>query len=817
MTNTIVHPHETKNNPQDAGATFERMAAHLHRGGAWRHFWTPNGGDEGDRRISFWIPAGAPFTLPESWRRAKNCYFTVNPTTTQGKEHEASTNATVAATNALLMELDGKDFVQPHEWQPHYRTPDLTEFDPKLDDGASEKEKAAAQRKAKGKKRGALQKAQTAAIDAAYKADPAEYKGRALAHVLALAVRPSVVWDSGGGYQMVWLLRDTVPVTDANRAQVAHVQREWVHLHGGDPAATDLRRILRVPGSLNYKPKYAPNYPVVTFLWADLGALYSFDELAAMVPPLATPTAAKRKAVHVPEGCPVDLMDTGDVPVLPQHAAVTEYNRKTKLRDLLIEYGYTPGRSPSRLSRPGGDTEGVELHPDNTATIFSSADPLHGARCTPALAYAVYEHGGDVNATMDALTGGAWGLKQRKATAGQWATVKDWLWRGGAEEALRAAGVKRVDGYLRTLGAMIDQAEAKGGYTCIAPGMRKLAEAACCGLGTLTRHLATLFAGGLIDLYPGDAATLTPTLIDLDFAYCAQPEQVSGVSSDTCSAYTRYRELARDDAFQGGYRLEWAMPWHEKTPTEKPLPASAALAWAALAWAGPMTRRELADELGTTPARVTGATKRLHELGLIERERTGRAWTYSLIQGAEEALAKVRPAMHSYGLAGRRRYQTLMHYRRSALQSKQEGKAAAIMKRADELRTRGLAVGVDVAAKGLPVGRKDAQERGRYQKGTTEQWAQGVQTGRRRAEANRFVALTAGERWRRREYAKAAGAAADQWADFWEWLKLDYPTADFVGMSKTDVIGKFKQWEIIRDSTPTWRFVDVAGAALAAD
>ena len=781
MTTHTLAPNEAKNNPLDAGATFERMATHLHRGGAWRHFWTPNGGDEGDRNRSFWVPAGAPFALPQGWQRGKNCYFTVNPTTIRRKDSEASTNDTVAAVNALLMELDGKDFVQPHEWQPHYSTPDLT--------GLS-----------KAKARGALQKAQTTAIDAAYKADPAEYKGRALAHVLGLSVRPSVAWDSGGGYQMVWLLRDTVPVTDANRAQVAHVQREWVHLHGGDPAATDLRRILRVPGSLNYKPKYAPNYPAVTFLWADLGALYTFDELAALVPPLATPTPAKRKPVHVPEGCPVDLVDSGDVPVLPQHAAINAYNRTTKLRDQLIGYGYTPSqRNPKRLSRPGGDTEGVELHPNNTAAIFSSADPLYGALCTPALAYAVYEHGGDVNAAMDALTAGEWGRKERKATAGQWATVKDWLWRGGAEEALRSAGVKRVDGYLRTLGAMIDHAEKKGGYTSIAPGMRKLAEAACCGLGTLSRHLATLFAGGLIDLHPGDAKTLTATAIDLEFAFRAQPEQVSVPASETCSGYARYRDLARDDAFQGGYRLEWARPWHVAEPTIKPLPPSAALAWAALAWAGPMTRRELADELGTTPARTANATRRLHELGLVEREQTGRTWTYTLTQGAEEALAKVRPAMYSFGLAGRRRYQTLMHYRRSALSARQESKAEAIKRRADELRTRGLAVGVDVAAKGLPVVRKDAQERGLVKAGTPEQWAQALQTARDRLYGHRLgewaaeFAPDGTKRMGKRAYAQARARLEANFAPFFEWLQEAHGSK-FVAMAERDIVAKCAEW-----------------------
>ena len=684
MTDTILHPVSRIINSKsaiDTVTTLAALAAHTHRAppgvAIWRHWWTP------EDKQSLWLPAGVPFVLPARLRNGHSCYFTVNPTNKRRKNSQASINADVAAINALLMEIDGKDFVEPHEWQPHYTTPALEGMD-------------------KAHARGALQKAQTAAIDAAYKAKPAEYKARALAHVLGLAVRPSVAWDSGGGYQMLWLLRETVPIDDSNRAAVAHVQREWVHLMGGDPAASDLRRVLRVPGSFNRKPKYAPNYPEVTFLWADLDLQYDYAELAALVP--AKPTPTQRKAVHMPAGVALDLAINAELPTLPQHEAVTAYNRATNLRDLLISYGYSEStHNPDRLSRPGADSDGLQLHPNNTATIYSSGDPLYGARCTPALAYCVYEHGGDVDATMDALTGGEWTTKPRKATPEQWAAAKEWLYRGGAEATLRAVGVKRVDGYLKTLGAMLDHAEKRGGFTTIAPGMRSLAEAACTGVGTLSRHMATLFAGKLIGLKMGDAGTMTATRIDLDFVYRAQPEQVYSTPKDTCSTYERYRNYSRDDAFQGGYRQAWGTAWHLAQTTLKPLPASAAAVWAALADAGEMNRRELAEELGTTFSRVATATRRMLELGLLEVEKVGRARVYGLTAAAVDLLNEARPKMHSYGLAARRRYQSLQYSLRQAGKNRNERKEERLRQRMKALAAKALDNGLDLAARGAPA------------------------------------------------------------------------------------------------------------------
>jgi hypothetical protein len=58
------------------------------------------------------------------------------------------------------------------------------------------------------------------------------------------------------------------------------------------------------------------------------------------------------------------------------------------------------------MHRPGGNTAGVQLHADNTASIYSSADPLWcGHRITPAHALCVFAYDGDVGEMLQALGG----------------------------------------------------------------------------------------------------------------------------------------------------------------------------------------------------------------------------------------------------------------------------------------------------------------------------------------------------------------------------------------------------------------------------
>ncbi len=105
-------------------------------------------------------------------------------------------------------------------------------------------------------------------------------KGKAREHIDALKVSPSVIVDSGGGYHCYWFLCDTfVITTESDRDRARQLQADWVVLVGGDLGAKDLARVLRVPGTHNLKPQYAPNYPLVDFARADLELVYALEDL----------------------------------------------------------------------------------------------------------------------------------------------------------------------------------------------------------------------------------------------------------------------------------------------------------------------------------------------------------------------------------------------------------------------------------------------------------------------------------------------------------------------------------------------------------
>lgn len=195
-----------------------QLLALLHRGGVYAYWWTLEG------QHTTWWRVGAPAALPSA---DKNIYVGVHPTTripdtnVRGElKPSRSLRAQlgiIAALGCFYTELDAKDF-----------------------DGDKDKARAA---------------------------------------VDALDPRPSVLIDSGGGYHLYWLLDEPwILVTDEDREEAKRYQAAWVAYVGGDPAVKDLARVLRVPGTLNYK--YDPPR-TVTYIYADFDRRFARAALQA--------------------------------------------------------------------------------------------------------------------------------------------------------------------------------------------------------------------------------------------------------------------------------------------------------------------------------------------------------------------------------------------------------------------------------------------------------------------------------------------------------------------------------------------------------
>lgn len=218
------------------------LLAMLHRGGAWAYWWTAPG------KASTWFEVGRRRPLPTG---QQNIYFGVHPSTeipktkTDGRpakpEGVRSRIDTIAAVNCLFGEFDAKDF-----------------------EGG---------------------------------------KPAALTHILRLPAKPTAIIDSGGGWHAYWIFRIPIPITDNSTSKrLCRLQARWVEFVGGDPGAKDLARVLRVPGTLNYK--YDPPRPV-EFHRLDWEILYDPDELELLLPadlPQPTRPSARHESGELEPG-----------------------------------------------------------------------------------------------------------------------------------------------------------------------------------------------------------------------------------------------------------------------------------------------------------------------------------------------------------------------------------------------------------------------------------------------------------------------------------------------------------------------------------
>lgn len=300
--------------------------AHLHRGGAYAYYHVL------PQRRSVWYAVGEEPGI-DPGRARTNLYFSVHPSRAippanahgevKPPEYVRSQLRTIAAINCLFAEFDEKD-----------------------------------------------------------------YGAGIPAHLEALCVpTPSVLVASGGGVHAYWLLAEPYVLDTPERLEAAkHMQSAWVSVVGGDPGAHDLCRVLRVPGSWNYK--YEPRRPVA-WLRCDLGATYPLVALTAHLP-----------RVTVREVAPVPYVGP---------SSITTYNDRQSVSALLEQRGYRwQGRR--KMLSPWSSTgqAGVTVDEDaNRVFVHHGSDPLHdGYWKRPFDVVRILDFGGDFRRTLEAVREG---------------------------------------------------------------------------------------------------------------------------------------------------------------------------------------------------------------------------------------------------------------------------------------------------------------------------------------------------------------------------------------------------------------------------
>lgn len=235
------------------------------------------------------------------------------------------------------------------------------------------------------------QKRYIAAVNCLYGEFDAKTYGskEAIAEHIASAAwpAPSVIVDSGGGLHGYWLLREPW-VLDSDDARLAAeiVQRAWVQqVVGADESVHDLVRILRVPGTRNFK--YDPPRPV-QFISCDLDRLYSLPALTAHLPP-----------VHEAEP---------QFKCEPRQRAtsIERFNESNDVGDVLSRYGYRWTGTRRMVSPDSGSARpGVTIDAEtNRAFVHTGGDPLSdGYWKRPFDVIKILECGGDFHRALKAI------------------------------------------------------------------------------------------------------------------------------------------------------------------------------------------------------------------------------------------------------------------------------------------------------------------------------------------------------------------------------------------------------------------------------
>jgi hypothetical protein len=101
---------------------------------------------------------------------------------------------------------------------------------------------------------------------------------------------PSIINETKNGYHCIWLLEESIGVTDDNRdeliATVEGIHRRFVDVFKADNAAIDVGHLLRIPRTEHRKN---PAEPFVITTVYETDDVYTLDELVAEFPPILKP------------------------------------------------------------------------------------------------------------------------------------------------------------------------------------------------------------------------------------------------------------------------------------------------------------------------------------------------------------------------------------------------------------------------------------------------------------------------------------------------------------------------------------------------
>lgn len=192
-------------------------------------------------------------------------------------------------------------------------------------------------------------------------------KAALLERIERLKIVPSVIVDSGGGYHAYWLLTSTRHLVNASERELfARLQFRFVDWIGGDTQSKDLARVLRIPGTRNWK---YPDAPVVQFVQCDLTKRYSLTEISTLLPKARPPME------HTPVR-PIDDVSLAERLLLWALKNPSRNSGGFGLAAQLRDNGYSKSEAEGILKRYVGLTE-RKAHPYTEREALASVEQAY--------------------------------------------------------------------------------------------------------------------------------------------------------------------------------------------------------------------------------------------------------------------------------------------------------------------------------------------------------------------------------------------------------------------------------------------------------
>jgi hypothetical protein len=120
--------------------------------------------------------------------------------------------------------------------------------------------------------------------------DAKDFKGdkeEALAKIRAFPIKPTAIIDSGNGYHVYWLLKESfIIATEQDVIKIETYLKALAQALDGDLACAEVARILRVPGTLNHKnPKEPKLVIIIEFNPSQQSNISDFDPFLSIPEP----------------------------------------------------------------------------------------------------------------------------------------------------------------------------------------------------------------------------------------------------------------------------------------------------------------------------------------------------------------------------------------------------------------------------------------------------------------------------------------------------------------------------------------------------